>query len=343
MSPENKNLQLPLNNCKHETKNIFQIKSNIKVCFGCSSILYITESGKTIFPVKPEKFNVSQESSAPIFFSIYDTHCPYRFYNKESYLQIRGSIVKRMKTFSQKYKLSKKTFFLALDYFDRICSKLTVFDFSAIEIAKICVILASKFQDKSKKALSAKLGLGYSKNYAKDELFILQLLNYELLSITSYDILMDIMYTGFLFNNENFSKHKMNIIYGKIVNMLYFFSETKYFIEMTPMEIALAVIGFVRETLGLAAYNNIIKDIFIPNGEVKRYLNCLTKFKKCVKIQDDSDNNENNRSSYSNNENTNYLTKNNLTKLNPSGNNLENPYVKDSSGYNNSFIQQKEN
>ena len=68
MSPENKNLQLPLNNCKHETKNIFQIKSNIKVCFGCSSILYITESGKTIFPVKPEKFNVSQESSTPIFF-----------------------------------------------------------------------------------------------------------------------------------------------------------------------------------------------------------------------------------------------------------------------------------
>ena len=342
MSPENINLSIPSNICKHETTNIFQVKSNIEVCFGCSSIIYINESGKKIFPIKPEKFNLSQETSTPIFLSVHDTHTPYRFHNKESYLKIRTSIVKRMKIFSQKFNLSKKTFFLALDYFDRICSKLTVVDFSAIEIAKICVILASKFQDDSKTALSIKLSLGYSKNYAQDELFILKLLNYELHSITSYDILMDIMYTGFLFNNENFSKNKMNIIYGKIVNMLYFFSETKYFIEMTPMEIALAVIGFVRETLGLAAYNNIIKDIFIPNGEVKRYINCLTKFKKCVKIQDDSDNNENNRSSYSNNENTNYLTKNNLTKLNPSGNNLENPYVKDSSGYNNSFIQQKE-
>ena len=124
---------------------------------------------------------VSNLTSTPIFLSIHDTHTPYRFYNKESYLKIRTSIVKRMKIFSQKFNLSKKTFFLALDYFDRLCSKLTVFDFSVVDIAQICVILASKFQDESKTALSAKLNLGYSKNYAEDELFILKLLNYRLL------------------------------------------------------------------------------------------------------------------------------------------------------------------
>jgi hypothetical protein len=224
-----------------------------------------------------------------------------------------------MKTFAQKFNLSKKTFFVALDYFDRLCSKLTQFNFSVVQIAEFCVVLASKFQDESKNALTAKLSLGYSKNYAKDELYILQLLNYELYSITSYDILMDIMHTGFLFNNEQFSQNKMNIIYGKIVKMLYFFSETKYYIEMTPMEIALSVIGFVRETLGLTAYNNIIKNLFMSSGDIKRYLSCLTKFRKCFKIQEDNNHNcELNNNNKSNIEKNINFTSNNSAHSNSS-------------------------
>ena len=72
-------------------------------------------------PIKPQKYNVSQETSTPIFLSICDTHCTYRFCNKEDYLQIRANIVKKMKIFSQKMNLSMTTFFLALDYFDRLC------------------------------------------------------------------------------------------------------------------------------------------------------------------------------------------------------------------------------
>ena len=68
---------------------------------------------------------------------------------------------------------------------------------------------------------------------------------------------------------------------------------------MTPMEIALSVIGFVRETLGLTAYNNILKNIFMSSGDVKRYLSCLAKFRKCFKIQED--NNQKNSNSNSNN------------------------------------------
>lgn len=195
-----------------------------------------------------------------------------------------------------------------MDYFDRLCSKLTTFNFSVNQIAQFCVLLAAKFQDGQQNAITAKCCLGYSKNYSKDELYILQLLNYELYSITSYDILKDIMHIGFLFNNEKFSRNKMNIIYGKMEKMLYFFSETKYYIEMTKMEIALAVIGFVRETLGLTAYNNILKEIFMNSGDEKKYLNCLSKFRKYFKIQDDSRHNcnkENNNCTKNINENNN--------------------------------------
>jgi hypothetical protein len=308
MSFESLYSSLDSNSCYHEPKDIFKIKQNISVCFGCSSIIYTNESGKKILPIKPQKYNVSQETSTPIFLSICDTHCTYRFCNKEDYLQIRANIVKKMKIFSQKMNLSMTTFFLALDYFDRLCSKLTTFNFSVNQIAQFCVLLAAKFQDGQQNAITAKCCLGYSKNYSKDELYILQLLNYELYSITSYDILKDIMHIGFLFNNEKFSRNKMNIIYGKMEKMLYFFSETKYYIEMTKMEIALAVIGFVRETLGLTAYNNILKDIFMNGGDEKKYLNCLSKFRKYFKIQDDSRHNcnkENNNCTKNINENNN--------------------------------------
>ena len=342
MSPESPSFSSNIIQCKHEPKNLFKLKSNYQVCFGCSSVIYFNDSRKLILPVKPQKYNVIQETATPIFLSLQDTHCPYKFCNKENYLEIRTKIVKKMKIFSQKYNLSKKTFFVALDYFDRLCSKLTQFSFAVAQIAKFCLILASKFQDNSHNAITAKLSLGFSQHYAKDELYILQLLNYELYTITSYDILMDMMHTGIFFNNEKFFRNKMNIIYGKIEKMLYFFSETKYFIEMTPMEVSLAMIGFVRETLGLTAYNTIIKDIYIPNGEVKRYLNCLAKFRKCFKIQDDNNNCDNNNTKYNKEKNINSKS-NNLEDSNFFINkSIINNIISDNT-YKNIIIKKKEN
>ena len=324
MSLENNYSNSDITPCFHKPKHIFKLKSNLSVCFGCSSIIYLNNSGQIILPVKPQKYNASQETATPIFLSMHDTHCPLRFCNKESYLEIRTKIVKKMKLFSQKMGLSLTTYFLALDYFDRLCSRLTEFNFSVVQIAQFCVVLAAKFQDEQQKAINAKLNLGYSKNYSTDELYILQLLNYELYSITAYDIVKDIMYTGFIFNNEKFSRNKMNIIYGKIEKILYFFSETKYYIEMTQMEIALAVIGFVRETLGLSAYNSILKEIFMPCEDYKRYLHCLAKFKKYFKIQDDANHHHNNNTQSNNNNviiNNDYNQKNSADSNYKSGNN----------------------
>ena len=304
MELENFNYNQNNISCNHETKHLFSLKQNFSICFGCSSLIYTNESGKKILPVKPQKYNTSQETATPIFLYLKDNHCPYRFCNKEQFIKIRTKIVKKMKAFSQQFNLSKKTYFLALDYFDRICTKIQYFNFADFMlIAQICLVLAAKFQDDHQNALVAKLGLSPSNNYSKDELYILRLLNYDLYSFTSYDIVMDIMYTGFLFNDEKFSQRKMNIVYSKIEKILYFFSEIKYYIEMTPMEIALSVIGFIRETLGLISYNDIIKKIFMPNDDVKKYLNCLNKFRRCFKIEDNinsNNNNENNNNNRSN-------------------------------------------
>ena len=100
-------------------------------------------------------------------------------------------------------------------------------------------------------------------NFVKDELFLVQLLDYDLHVFTCYDVLMDILHCGFLFNGERFSINKMKIIYEKIEGMIYMFSESKYYLDMTNKEIALVIIGLIREILGLEAYSNIIKYIFI--------------------------------------------------------------------------------
>jgi hypothetical protein len=276
--------------CLHESNYLHEMKQNFQLCFNCSSIIYTNELGKKIFPIKPRKYNAAQETATPIFLSVKETHRPYLFNNKESYLKIRAKIVKKMKLFAQNFNLTKKTYFLSLEYFDRICSRAAKFNYTDfLQTALLCVVLAAKFQDDHQNAFNAKVCLGLSNNYTKDELYVLQLLNYDLYAITSYDIVMDIMHTGFLFSDENFSLNKMNVIYQKVEKMLYFFSEKKYYIEMTPIEIALSVIGFIREALGLDAFNSIIKLILMTQADdLKIYTDCLKLFKNCFQIQEQS-------------------------------------------------------
>ena len=274
-------------NCPHEKNPISEVNSKISLCFNCSSVIFKYAPDKEISTIKPSKFSVVQESATPIFLSIPDTHKPYNFRNKSDYQKIRNIFIKKIKLFCSNLNVSKKTYFLAIDYFDRVCSKLLAFDMNdLLQISQLCLILASKFSETQIKTVEIKKYLNLNNNYSQDELFILQLLDYDLYVHTSYDILIDIMHTGFLFADEKFSLKKMNFLYGKIENMLFFFSEKNFYIDMTHKEIALSIIGLIRETLGLIAYNNILKSIFMnENTDIQSYYACLKKLRKCFKIK----------------------------------------------------------
>ena len=100
----------------------------------------------------------------------------------------------------------------------------------------------------------------------------------------------------------------MNSMYGKIENILYLFSESKFYIDMTNKEIAIAIIGFIREILGLTAFSKSIQIVFMNEYEdIRNYLICLNKLRKCFKLKIDdnsadcktaanSDNNSDNKS-----------------------------------------------
>ena len=289
--------------CPHEKTAISEINSKISLCFKCSSVIYKNDSGEKISTIKPSKYSVTQETATPLFLSIPDNHTPYNFRNKSDFQKIRISIVKKMKNFCSFFNLSKKTYFLSLDYFDRICSKMLGFELQdLLQISQLAIILASKFHEPQNKTREIKVYLGLTNTYSQDELFLLRLLDYDLYAHTSYDILIDIMHTGFLFNDEKFSKKKMNFLYGKMENILYFFSETKLYIEMTNKEFALAIVGLIRETLGLIAYNDIIKNTFMSQDtDIQNYYSCLNKLRKCFKILDDSNHSDSNTDENSDN------------------------------------------
>ena len=284
--------------CSHEKKDRLKISQKFSLCFHCScALIKNDDSNNEIYTIKPLEYSISQENSTPIFLSISYKYNSYTFKNKQDYIKVRPLFIKQMKTFCNYFYLSKKTFYLSLDYFDRICSKMISFDFEALkQICQFCVILASKFQETAIKGFEIKRFVGgSSENYSKDELYLLQLLDYDLHAFTAYDILMDFLHCGFLFSDEKFSIKKMNNIYGKIENILYLFSESKYYIDMTHKEIALSIIGLIREILGLVSFNKIIINIFMNNyTELQIYLLCLKKLKKCFKFADNSENNNDN-------------------------------------------------
>jgi hypothetical protein len=205
-----------------------------------------------------------------------------------------------MKTYCTKLNLNLKTFFSALDYFDHVCSSLSNFELNILnQLSDLCLILSAKLNENINKAIEVKQYLsGSSKqNFLSDELFLLKkLLNYDLIKITSYDILIDILKCGFIFNDEEFPEKKLNSVYDKIKDMLYLFSESKNWISMSPKEIAMGIIGWARDFLGLVPFSKNIRTLFLNDVEdIHNYLKCLNKIKKCFKIKETKvDNNNNN-------------------------------------------------
>ena len=118
------------------------------------------------------------------------------------------------------------------------------------------------------------------------------------------------MKCGFVFDDEEINPNKLNMVYNQMENMLYLFSETKHYIFMSPKEVAIGIMGFAREILGLAPFNESVQIVFMNIKDVDNihnynYLKCLNKIKKCFKIVENNNNNNINNNINNNNNNNN--------------------------------------
>ena len=295
-------------NLQHEKEYLFEISQTTSYCSNCSTVIISDKSGKTISTIKPKKCNYHQEFPLPTYFYKRDTKKIYNFSNDKEYNKIRGGFVKIMKQNCKLLELNLKTFFTALDYFDQICSIFVSFDITSLkQISDLCIILSAKLNENISTAMKVKCALDGSsnKNYVKDELYLLKILKYDLVRITSYDILRDILTCGFIFDDEIFQEKKMNSIYDKMENMLYLFSESKYWIYMSPKEIAMGIVGWARNFLGLVPFSKNIQTVFLNEfNSIHNYIKCFNRIKKCFKIKQNKNFDENNKNDINNSSNS---------------------------------------
>ena len=295
-------------NLQHEKEYLFEISQTTSYCSNCSTVIITAKSGKTISTIKPKKCNYHQEFPLPTYFYKRDTKKIYNFSNDKEYNKIRGDFVKIMKQNCKLLELNLKTFFTALDYFDQICSIFVSFDMTSLkQISDLCIILSAKLNENISTAMKVKCALDGSsnKNYVKDELYLLKILKYDLVRITSYDILRDILTCGFIFDDEIFQEKKMNSIYDKMENMLYLFSESKYWIYMSPKEIAMGIVGWARNFLGLVPFSKNIQTVFLNEfNSIHNYIKCFNRIKKCFKIKQNKNFDENNKNDINNSSNS---------------------------------------
>ena len=197
------------------------------------------------------------------------------FSNCKEYFKLRKNTISMMKKITKEFDLCDKTFHLALTLLDRISIKLIANKNAIFQIkilAKFCIILATKFlEDKSYKAilLEEKYSKSISSNLVNDENYILQLLDYNLNSTTSYDILTFLISNQkiifedeksiFQKKNKKYSIYHMSIVY---INKLV---ENYITLQMSPLQIAFGVIQIIRKRFGLIPNRNELYNYFNLN------------------------------------------------------------------------------
>ena len=280
-------------NCQTKSKkNILCLFNSISYCIKCNSFIFenISTFESTIKVIKPNNYEIKEENIQNLQWLAKDYKPDEFLGNKRDYLKIRSKLIKNIKKICSFFSLSLKTYFASIAYLDKICFKLCLFNESTlVQISLFCIILATKFFEKKEKAFEVQnyLKKNISKNYKFDEIYALQLLNYDLNVYTSYDILMDILYLGFVFENEEFKNYnRLNVLYNNIPKILYIFTESNSYINMTSKQIAICMVGFFRDLLGLTPFSENIRKIFmINNNNENAYVSGLNIIKKRIKIE----------------------------------------------------------
>ena len=280
------------NSCCHtkNKNNIIELFKSISYCVICSTFIIKNISIESINKaIKPNNYEFNKYNPQNLAWIQNEAQSTYNFINKKEYIKYRSSIIKNMKKICSHFSLSLKTYFSSIGYLDKICSTTALFDKNIIfQISLFCIILAAKYFENKEKAFEIQSNLKNtaSKNYTFDEIYVLKLLNYDLNMNTPYDILMDILYYGFVFENEDFNIKKLNLLYKNMPKILYMFSESNSYIDMSPKQIGICLIGFCRELLNLNPFNDIIRIIsMINNSNEKMYISGLNIIKKRIKIE----------------------------------------------------------
>ena len=287
----------------HRKHSKFKINNNLFYCEDCSSFIFHSKTdqkpnnSKAILIARSSNYDkTSNFLKTPLFTCLFKekfNNCSFSsFLNKKSYLKYRKIQIKNMKLICTNFNLSQKTYYLSIQYLDKICSDMSSFNKETLQqISLFCIILASKFNETAPKSLKVQSELKNkaSENYKSDEIYVLKLLDYELNQNTVYDLLSEMLNCGLVFEDEICDYKKLDEVYSMILKILYIFTENSSYLDLTYYQIAISIIGFVRELLGLEPFSKRIIELFFndPENVSEEYLKVgLMKIKKRFRINE---------------------------------------------------------
>ena len=278
--------------CIHSKNKISPIKKleNYYFCINCGSIIYSLSENKSYIASKPLSYQQNIEID-PL--TLYNTITvkDFKIVNPtHPYFKNRPKAISLLQKYSEFYKYSESSFYLALHYMDYIFSHIEKnipqkkFELYVIN----CFLLAVKFYEKDiiqpDIPIYTSIGISYDideYDINQNEIECLKLLQYDLNLLNSFDLLLLFMNNGFVFENEieNKSNEFSNIIYcyGKKI-----FSDiilTPIAIQFKPIEICFSIVHLSRKQFGLNnQYFNIVKKFY--NIHLTDYKKCLNSIKK---------------------------------------------------------------
>ena len=195
---------------------------------------------------------------------------------KSNYLKLRKETIIFLKEITSQFCLCDRTFHLALTLLDKIFLKIDNTKFIQ-SISMFCLIFAAKFvEEDTFKAnlIQQTYSKFFSENYLSDELYILNLLDYNFNITTTYDILEYFLnYKLIYFKDEKkiFEKYSKKFsVYHLAIEYLNSLIEKNIILTLTPIQISFGIIQLIRKRIGLNPFKTELYQEFgyFKNDEI---------------------------------------------------------------------------
>ena len=204
------------------------------------------------------------------------------------YSNIRIYGVNIIKSICKQYNLNDKVYHSSINLLDELyINKKYTEDIQKVSF--VCLIITIKMIEKGDYSVNLidciiqNHKLSFYPFFEKD---IIQIMNYEIIFYSAFDILSFLLENGIIFTPEKEYLRKYNInvknVYINCFKYLNKLVEKKIFIKFHPIEIAFSIISLIREIYGLTDIHILFERIY--HFQFDNHEKCIQNLKSKMKI-----------------------------------------------------------
>lgn len=205
------------------------------------------------------------------------------------YSNIRIYGVNIIKSICKQYNLNDKVYHSSINLLDDLYIN-KKYSEDIQKVSFVCLIITIKMIEKgdySVKLIDYIIQNHKLNFYSFFERDIIQIMNYEIIFYSAFDILSFLLQNGIIFTPEKeyLKKYNINVknVYFNCFQYLNKLVEKKIFIKFHPIEIAFSIISLIREIYGLTDIHILFERIY--HFQFDNHEKCLQNLKSKIKIK----------------------------------------------------------